>query len=42
MKKISFKNLNLKEIVQLSCEQLKNVFGGWSGTLTYLTQRNGR
>jgi len=34
MKKISLKNLNLKEIEELSREQLKNVFGGWSGSVT--------
>ncbi|QNL49826.1 rSAM-modified peptide [Olivibacter sp. SDN3] len=28
MKKISLKNLNLKEVEQLSREQLKDVFGG--------------
>jgi len=28
MKKISLKNLNLKEVEQLSREQLKNVLGG--------------
>lgn len=32
MKKISFKNLNLKEVEQLSREQLKNVLGGLSGS----------
>ncbi|MBL1408206.1 hypothetical protein [Sphingobacterium faecale] len=31
MKKISLKNLNLKEVEQLSRQQLKNVFGGFSG-----------
>ncbi|WP_270087398.1 hypothetical protein [Sphingobacterium sp. SYP-B4668] len=30
MKKISLKNLNLKEVEQLSREQLKNVLGGWT------------
>lgn len=30
MKKISLKNLNLKEVDQLSREQLKNVLGGSS------------
>ena len=30
MKKISLENLNLKEIEQLSREQLKDVLGGWS------------
>lgn len=30
MKKISLKNLNLKEVEQLSREQLKSVLGGWS------------
>lgn len=35
MKKISLKNLNLKEVEQLSREQLKNVLGGWAdGTRT--------
>ncbi|MBL1408208.1 hypothetical protein [Sphingobacterium faecale] len=38
MKKISLKTLNLKEIEQLSREQLKDVIGGWvsstSGTTT--------
>lgn len=31
MKKISLKNLNLKEVEQLSREQLKNVLGGFTG-----------
>lgn len=31
MKKISLKNLNLKEVNQLSREQLKNVLGGFTG-----------
>ena len=31
MKKISLKNLNLKEVEQLSREQLKDVLGGWTG-----------
>jgi hypothetical protein len=31
MNKISLKNLNLKEVEQLSREQLKNVLGGFSG-----------
>lgn len=31
MKKISLKNLNLKEVEQLSGEQLKNVLGGFIG-----------
>lgn len=31
MRKISLKNLNLKEVEQLSREQLKNVLGGSSG-----------
>jgi len=31
MKKISLKNLNLKEVEQLSREQLKNVLGGYTG-----------
>jgi len=31
MKKISLKNLNLKEVDQLSREQLKNVLGGFMG-----------
>lgn len=31
MKKISLKSLNLKEVEQLSREQLKNVMGGWTG-----------
>lgn len=34
MKKISLKNLNLKEVDQLSREQLKNVLGGWTGATT--------
>ncbi|TJZ50049.1 hypothetical protein FAZ15_21760 [Sphingobacterium olei] len=32
MKKISLKNLNLKEVEQLSREQLKNVLGGFTGS----------
>lgn len=32
MKKISLKNLNLKEVEQLSREQLKGVLGGFTGT----------
>jgi len=32
MKKISLKNLNLKEVEQLSRVQLKNVLGGYTGT----------
>lgn len=31
MKKISLKNLNLKEVDLLSREQLKNVLGGFTG-----------
>lgn len=31
MKKISLKNLNLKEVEQLSREQLKGVLGGFAG-----------
>lgn len=31
MKKISLKNLNLKEVEQLSREQLRDVLGGWTG-----------
>jgi len=31
MNKISLKNLNLKEVDQLSREQLKNVLGGFTG-----------
>lgn len=31
MRKISLKNLNLKEVEQLSREQLKNVLGGFTG-----------
>jgi len=31
MKKISLKNLNLKEVEQLSREQLKSVLGGFTG-----------
>ena len=31
MNKISLKNLNLKEVEQLSREQLKNVLGGFTG-----------
>ncbi|WP_316820463.1 hypothetical protein [Pedobacter gandavensis] len=34
MKKISLKNLNLKEVEQLSREQLKDVLGGWTGSTT--------
>ena len=34
MKKISLKNLNLKEVEQLSREQLKNVLGGYTGGTT--------
>lgn len=34
MKKISLKNLNLKEVEQLSREQLKNVLGGYADTST--------
>lgn len=35
MKKISLKNLNLKEVDQLSREQLKNVLGGaYGGPIT--------
>lgn len=39
MKKISLKNLNLKEVEQLSREQLKNVLGGFAasgGTTGYM------
>lgn len=32
MKKISLKNLNLKEVEQLSRNQLKNVLGGFNGS----------
>lgn len=32
MKKISLKSLNLKEVEQLSREQLKDVLGGWSNS----------
>lgn len=32
MKKISFKNLNLEEVEQLSREQLKQVMGGFTGS----------
>ncbi|MNT58670.1 hypothetical protein D3C86_1860430 [compost metagenome] len=32
MKKISLKNLNLKDVEQLSREQLKNVLGGFTGS----------
>jgi len=32
MNKISLKNLNLKEIEQLSREQLKGVLGGYTGS----------
>lgn len=31
MKKISLRNLNLKEVEKLSREQLKNVLGGFTG-----------
>jgi natural product precursor len=34
MKKISLKNLNLKDVDQLSREQLKNVLGGYSNGTT--------
>lgn len=34
MKKISLKNLNLKEVEQMSREQLKNVLGGDIGLPT--------
>jgi natural product precursor len=34
MKKISLKNLNLKEVEQLSREQLKNVLGGYTDETT--------
>lgn len=34
MNKISLKNFNLKEVEQLSREQLKNVFGGGTGRTT--------
>lgn len=34
MKKISLKNLNLKEVQQLSREQLKDVLGGNFGSST--------
>lgn len=32
MKKISLKNLNLKEVEQLTRAQLKDVLGGFTGT----------
>jgi hypothetical protein len=34
MKKISLKNLNLKDVDQLTREQLKNVLGGYSNGTT--------
>jgi len=37
MKKISLKNFNLKEIEQLSREQLKNVLGGYVPKATDVT-----
>lgn len=32
MKKISLKSLNVKDVEQLSREQLKHVIGGWTGS----------
>jgi natural product precursor len=40
MKKISLKDLNLKEVEQLSRDELKNVLGGWTGGTTDTTSGN--